>query len=128
MDNSTYQINEEQLEFYKKQKSLGYPIALFVHIPLYMPSMNICCGHPKWGAEVDRNYKIERRERWPSSGNNASTVEFVKQVMDTEKLAGIFTGHWHSSRTIAYKDKYQHIAGSALNGQFKRLRFLPFES
>jgi len=128
IDNSTYQVNDEQLEFFKKQKSLQFPIVLFVHIPLYMPSMTICCGHPEWGAKSDKNYKIERRERWPEAGNSESTMEFIDQVMSTEKLAGIFTGHWHSNRTINYKDKYQHIAGSALNGQYRHLKFIPFET
>ena len=128
IDNSTYQVNDKQLEFFKKQKSLKFPIVLFVHIPLYMPSMTICCGHPEWGAKSDKNYQIERRERWPEAGNSASTMEFIDQVMRTEKLAGIFTGHWHNNRTITYKDKYQHIAGSALNGQYRHLKFIPFET
>ncbi len=126
IDNSTYQVNEEQLEFYRQQCSRPEPVALFMHIPLYMPTMEICCGHPQWGAATDDDYETERRQRWPENGNSPSTVEFVQQVMKTERLAGIFTGHWHQSRTVVYQDKVQYLAGPALKGEYRMIRFVPY--
>ena len=126
IDNSTFQVNEEQLAFYRQQCNRPDPIALFMHIPLYMPTMGICCGHPDWGAATDRNYEIERRQRWPESGNSASTVEFVQQVMKTDRLAGVFTGHRHQSPTVVYRDKVQYLAGPALRGEYRLIKFVPF--
>ena len=126
IDNSTYQINEEQLEFYKQQQARPEPIMLFAHIPIFMPTLGICCGHPDWGSDTDTGYQVERRERWSENGNKASTTEFVNQVMNTRKLIGIFTGHWHQSRAIKYQDKIQFIAGAALNGQYRMIRLVPF--
>src|SRR5690606_30872295 len=96
IDNSTYQVNREQLDFYRRQASRPEPIVLFMHIPLYMPTLGTgSSGHPEWGAAVDRGYEVERRERWPESGNNPETVAFVKEVMATTRLTGIFVGHYH---------------------------------
>lgn len=126
IDNSTYQVNEAQLEFLRKQLSRAEPVALFVHIPLYLTSMKMCSGHPKWGEATDKNYDIERREKWPASGNNTSTIEFVKEVMKAEKLTGVFAGHWHQYYTIAQHKVTQHLALPGFNGQFRLIRFQPF--
>ena len=125
IDNSTYQVNDEQLEFYRQQQKRPEFIALFMHIPMYMPTMGICCGHPQWGYDTDRGYEIERRQRWSKNGNQPSTAAFVDQVMNTEKLAGIFVGHWHQIRTITYRGKNQYISGAAYNGQHRMIRFIP---
>jgi len=127
IDNSTYQVNEEQLSFFRKQLAQPEPVALFVHIPLYLSSMRMCCGHPKWGAAVDQNDVIERREKWPASGNKKSTVDFLKEVMAAPKLAGVFAGHWHQYYTIAQNNVTQHLALPGFNGQFRLIRFQPFE-
>jgi predicted MPP superfamily phosphohydrolase len=128
IDNSTYQITDEQLSFFKQQQSKPEPVALFMHIPIYLPGMRICCGHPDWGAHSDTNFEIERRERWPETGNRAPTTEFVKQVFQTKQLAGVFTGHWHQSRIIACGDKIQYVTGGAFNGQYRLIRFIPLEN
>ena len=125
IDNSTYQVDDEQLEFYRQQAQRPEPIALFMHIPLYMPGMNICCGHPQWGYATDKIYEIERRQRWPESGNQPSTAAFVDQVMNTGKLAGIFVGHWHQIRVITSRGKNQYLTGAAYNGQHRLIRFIP---
>src|SRR5690606_4013625 len=111
IDNSTYQVNEEQLAFYRKQRARPEPIVLFVHIPLYTPNLGASsCGHPEWGAAVDNGYEIERRERWPASGNKPSTEVFLKEVMETEKLTGIFVGHYHRSTAMSYNGQHQYIS------------------
>jgi predicted MPP superfamily phosphohydrolase len=124
IDNSTYQITEEQLEFYRQQKARPEPILIFSHIPYYMPSLRICCGHPDWGATVDGNFEIERRERWPEAGNSSCTEAFIQELMTTDRLAGIFTGHWHQSSYIASADKKQCVTAAAFNGQYRIIRFI----
>lgn len=51
IDNSTYEIVPEQLEFFKEQISSGMPMILYMHIPLYMPgrSLGYGCANPQWG-------------------------------------------------------------------------------
>jgi predicted phosphodiesterase len=125
IDSSTYQINEKQLEFFKQQAALPGPLVIFTHIPLYMPTMHICCGHPDWGATTDKDWEIERRERWPETGNRPATMEFIKQVMAAENMAGIFSGHWHSNQVITCEGKTQYITGMAATGQYRLIHFRP---
>ncbi|HRN56835.1 MAG TPA: metallophosphoesterase [Agriterribacter sp.] len=125
IDNSTYQVNEEQLAFFRDQLKRPEPIALFVHIPLYMQSMRMCCGHPEWGAGNDKNYEIERRERWSAAGNAASTKAFVKEVMTAKKLTGVFAGHWHRYYSISQRQVHQHLALPGFSGQYRMIRFQP---
>lgn len=127
IDNSTYQVNEAQLAFFRQQQAKREPIALFVHIPLYLTSMHMCCGHPKWGAAVDKNDELERRQKWSASGNSKATVDFLKEVIRTPKLTGIFAGHWHQYYTITQKNITQHLALPGFNGQYRIIRFQPFE-
>lgn len=126
IDNSTYQISERQLEFYRQQKSRPEPIALWMHIPLYQFSMGICCGHPDWGAVTDPHYEIERRPRWPEEGCGETTRQFVREVWSTPRLAGVFTGHWHRALTIAAPDGVQQLAWSAADGRSRTIRFQSF--
>lgn len=124
IDNSTYQVNDEQLAFYRQQLKKPEPIALFVHIPLYINSMNMCCGHPQWGTATDKNFDIERREKWDTS-NNPATVAFLKQVAETEKLAGVFAGHWHQYYSITHQNIHQHLTLPGFNGQYRLIQFEP---
>lgn len=39
LDNSTYQFTEDQVEFVKRQLALGLPTLIFMHIPIYIPSL-----------------------------------------------------------------------------------------
>lgn len=125
IDNSTYQISDEQVAFYKEQMNRPEPLALFAHIPLYLSSMRMCCGHPEWGEATDRNYEIERRERWDAEGNKASTTEFIRLVKSTSRLAGVFAGHWHQYYSITEGNVKQLLALPGFNGQYRLIEFQP---
>jgi hypothetical protein len=124
IDNSTYQISEQQLEFYREQYSRPEPIVLLMHIPLYMFSLGISsCGHPDWSEKTDPLYKIERRPPWPKEGCTKTTKQFVREVRTTPQLLGVFTGHTHQARTVFSRNGgIQHIAAPALNGQYRLVR------
>jgi predicted phosphodiesterase len=103
IDNSTYQINEEQLSFFREQTDRNYPIILGMHIPIYQPEDKLnenvfSIGDPRWGYDHDaENYKTERRERWPKEGNDKQTLEFLIEVLSCKNLMAIFSGHKHSA-------------------------------
>ena len=120
IDNSTYQITEEQLELYKQQKARPEPIVIFAHIPFYMPSLRtFSCGHPDWDAIVNMNHDL-----YSALNNSNSTKAFIQEIMTTDRLAGIFTGHWHQSRCIVSADKTQYVSSEAFNGQYRMIRFI----
>ena len=95
IDNSAYHVTPEQLAFWKQEAAKGDPIALFMHIPLWLDGWSITtCGHPEWGAATDPYWEIERRERW-AERLMPSTYAFREAVIDTPNLVGVFTGHKH---------------------------------
>ncbi|MDD4191363.1 MAG: metallophosphoesterase [Mangrovibacterium sp.] len=118
IDNSTYQVNNEQLCFLKGQLKRDGPIVLFSHIPYYFRGVQgIFCGSPEWGAKNDKNFKIERRERWPESSNNQATVEFIETIYRaTDKIIAIVTGHTHRSSVLFTGNLCQYVSYATSNG------------
>ena len=129
IDNSTYQINEEQLAFLSAQIASGLPLVLLVHIPMYAPGKNISfgCGNPFWGAATDRNFELERRPKWPESGHTQTTFDFYKKVFDAPNLMGIFAGHKHRNSIEVIKGKPQIVADDNASGGYLDIDFLPLE-
>lgn len=97
IDNSTYEILPEQLAFFKQQTEQDVPLILLMHIPLYMPgrSMGFGCGNPNWGEASDRNFKIERREKWRKGGHTEVTMAFHEAVFNAPNLLTVLAGHTH---------------------------------
>ncbi len=99
IDNATYEILPEQLAFFKAQADISFPLLLLMHIPLYIQgrSMGFGCGHPEWGEKTDRNFEVERREKWPKEGHTQVTKDFCQMVFNTPNLLVILAGHTHKS-------------------------------
>jgi UDP-2,3-diacylglucosamine pyrophosphatase LpxH len=127
IDNSDYQILPEQLEFYRAQVKTGKPLVLTVHIPLHAPgrSMGFGCGHPGWGARTDRNYKIERRPRWPESGHTQATMDFHQEVFSTPNLLGIVAGHIHQKSVDVINGIPQLVTDDNASGSYLNVEVLP---
>ncbi len=134
LDNSTYQVTAGQLAFYEKEIASGLPTVLLLHIPIYTPAIagknaSDGCGNPLWGWDTDRNYTIERRERWPKSGNLKSTMNFVDRVSKTANLIAVLAGHTHKARTDKLSDSAtQYVAQAACNGGSRLITFAPCAS
>lgn len=126
LDNSTYEIQPEQLEFFKKQVKTGKPLVLFVHIPLYAPgrSMGFGCGNPNWGWEADRSFELERRPRWPKTGHTATTMNFHKEVFSANNLLGVFAGHTHKQSLDVINGTPQFVTEANAMGAFMEIDFL----
>lgn len=127
IDNSTYQINDDQLAFFTEQVESGVPLVLLVHIPMYAPGKQIGygCGNPNWGAATDRNYELERRPKWPESGHTQTTLDFHKKVFSASNLLGVFTGHIHRNSIEIIKGKPQIVADDNASGGYLDINFLP---
>lgn len=95
IDDSTYQILPEQLDFLKKELAHGEPTILLMHIPVHTPGRHIALGSPKWGWNSDGGYRLEGRERWPKEGCGETTLEFCRIVRTAPNMLGIFAGHHH---------------------------------
>lgn len=127
IDNSTYEINEEQLAFFREQVVSGMPLVLLIHIPLYVPGKGIYfgCGNPNWGAATDRNFSIERRHKWPEQGHSQTTFNFHKEVFNAPNLLGIFAGHIHRNSIEMVKGKPQIVSDDNASGAYLDISFFP---
>lgn len=129
IDNSHYQILPEQLEFFRAQVRSGVSLVLLVHIPLYAPGrpMGFGCGHPNWGAATDRNYKIERRPKWPDTGHTQTTIDFHREVFDAEsnQLLGTFAGHIHRQSLDVVNGVPQFVTNANAYGAYMDVHFVP---
>ena len=120
IDNSTYEILPEQLEFFREQRKAELPMILLIHIPLYMPGrpMGFGCGNPYWGEKSDRNFKIERREKWRKGGHTKTTFDFCQEVFEASNLLSILTGHIHKQSLDIMNGIPQFVSGHNATGYY----------
>ena len=129
LDNSNYEISEEQLAFFTQQINTGKPTLLMVHIPLFAPgrSIGFGCGNPQWGANTDQNYELERRQQWPEKGHSATTMNFYKKVFSSDNLIGILAGHIHKQSLDVINGIPQIVTDANAVGAFLHVEFIPGE-
>lgn len=127
IDDSTYEIQPEQLHFVQKQIKNEKPFLLFMHIPLYMPgrSMGYGCAHPLWGERSDKNYTIERREKWRKGGHTNTTFDFYDEIFNSPNLLGIFAGHTHKAAIDVKNNIPQIVSGHNATGYFTEINVNP---
>lgn len=129
IDNSTYEINEAQLAFFKEQVTSGLPLVLLVHIPMYAPVKRISfgCGNSNWGAKNDSIFEIERRPKWPVAGHTQTTFYFHKEVFSAPNLLGVFAGHTHRFSMELIKGIPQIVTDDNASGGYLDVQFLSME-
>lgn len=127
IDNSTYEIQPEQLDFFRQQAASGLPMVLFVHIPLYVPGrpVGFGCGHPQWGAATDKNFAIERRPQWRAAGHSQVTLDFHHEVFAAPSLLGVFAGHTHQQALDVWQGVPQMVVGANATGAHAVIEVLP---
>lgn len=127
IDNSTYQISAEQLEFFRQQVQTHQPLVLLAHIPFYAPgrSVGFGCGHPDWGAASDKNHEIERRPRWPVEGHSGATMDFYYEVFNAPNLLAVFAGHIHRPSFEQINGTPQFVADDNASGGFLDISISP---
>lgn len=126
IDNSTYEILPEQLDFFRQQTENMKPLILFMHIPLYMPgrSMGYGCANPEWGEASDKNYEIERREKWRKGGHTKTTFHFYDEVFNANNSLAIFAGHTHRPALDIKNGIPQIVSGHNATGYFTEINVL----
>lgn len=127
LDNSHYQIREDQLAFFREQVASGLPLVLLVHIPLYAPGrpMGFGCGHPEWGAKSDRGHELERRPRWPEAGHTPVTLAFHREVFAAPNLMAVLAGHTHRASVDVVQGVPQVVTEANAKGAWLELSVSP---
>ncbi|MCW8133130.1 MAG: metallophosphoesterase [Planctomycetota bacterium] len=128
IDDSTYQIDEEQLAFTRTALAAGLPTVLLIHIPISLATLR-----PQtiatWKAPIligDPDWNNESRDGWHAGRDGAATLEFVRALAAAPNLAAVLCGHIHfphadnvSPRAVQYVGKPGYLAG------FRRVELLP---
>jgi predicted MPP superfamily phosphohydrolase len=124
IDNSTYEILPEQLQFFREQAKMEEPMILLLHIPLYMPGRPIHygCAHPDWSEKTDKGYRIERREKWPEKGHSKVTFDFYNEVFRAKNLLTILAGHTHQSAVDVKNGIPQVVSGHNATAYYSDIR------
>ncbi|MBP5226399.1 MAG: metallophosphoesterase [Kiritimatiellae bacterium] len=126
IDDSTWEILPEQLVFLKEQIASGEPLALFMHIPLYVrgyPPGVAEVGDPGWGWDRDPSWQVERRPRWPKTGHTETTRAFRDAVFAAPNVIGVFAGHVHCPMQAEENGVVQLCTDVNANGSFLDVRF-----
>ena len=130
IDNSTYQVSPEQLAFLRAELASGRPCLLFMHIPLYVPSLAptvvakfaapIMLAAPGWTAET--------QDAWHVHDAEASTQACYELLTEgaVENLVGIFCGHVHFAHVDAFGEgRMQYVTRPGFEGGYRVIRLLP---
>lgn len=127
IDNSTYEILPEQLDFFRERDRKGRPMLLLMHIPLYVPGrpLGFGCGHPDWNAGNDRSWQLERREPWRAAGHTRTTLAFHRAVFRSEHVMGILAGHIHSPSVDVVRGIPQIVTEANARGAHLEVELLP---
>lgn len=124
IDNSTYQISEEQLRFLKEELAKGLPTVLVMHIPLFTPLNDEgAMANPLWSSKIDFSYKTERREPFSDDGNKPETVEFRNIVLNHGGIV-ILCGHVHKNKVDVEEQLLQLVTGLGRNGEYRIIEFI----
>jgi len=132
IDNSNYQISEEQLERFREQLSDGLPCLLFMHIPLYLASLETKVVQ-KWKAPImmaASGWDRETQQQWKLRDADPSTKEFYHLVTGKEhdQILGIFCGHVHFSHKDEFRpNRFQFITPPCFVGGYRVIKILPWQ-
>lgn len=128
VDNSTYQVDEEQLAFFEGHLSNGMPTVVLMHIPMTLPTLRgptieekkvpILMGETGWDQESRRQCGIG--EDLPS------TFEFVRVLETAENLVAVFCGHIHFAHVDRISpNAVQYVGPPVQRGKKRVFEFRP---
>ena len=129
VDNSTYQIGEEQLERTRRTLAEGVPTVLLIHVPLSLPTLrgpviDTMKGEPVLLADPD--WPESSRAVYGAGPDSAETLEFVRLVSRAQNLVAILAGHLHHPHVDSLNPwAAQYVAPPGYAGQFRLMQWEP---
>ena len=116
LDNSYYNVSQEQWDLFKKEIDKGFPIVLLVHIPFFVQGL------------YEDGLKLGRKHSGlcgtTSEGADETTLGFISWLKEQPTLKAILSGHLHMFWTEQFSPTaVQYVVGAACNGQGYHITF-----
>lgn len=130
VDNSTYQVNPQQLEFVRTALERGLPTLFFYHIPLFVPSL-LKDVMRDWGSPImvaAEGWEAEQMKRWQVEPPSDSTLDFCRLLRENPygNIVGSFCGHVHfPHRDALGTNHFQYVTQAGFAGGYRVIRLLP---
>lgn len=130
VDNSTYQITDEQLSFVEKRLAGGAPTLLFMHIPIYVPSL-LGDVMKDWNAPImmaAERWDPELQAQWMVADATPATRAFYDLLMANPhgNLMGVCCGHVHFAHADAFgRGSCQYVTQAGFAGGYRIVRLVP---
>lgn len=130
IDNSTYQITPQQLEYVRKELNRGQPTLFFYHIPLFIPSL-LKDVMSEWGSPImvgAEGWEPEQMKRWQVEPASDSTLAFCRLLRENlyGNIVGSFCGHIHfPHRDALGQNNLQYVTQAGFVGGYRIIRLLP---
>ncbi len=97
IDDSNYQVNDEQFEFAHAALKDGMPSVFLIHIPISLPTLRPPTI-ARWNAPIllgDPHWDELSRKKWFARVNGDRTVEFVRLLAESAHVIAVLCGHIH---------------------------------
>jgi hypothetical protein len=132
LDDSDYQITEDQLKRTKALLDTGRPCILFVHIPIIEDSL-LSPVTKKWGRQIclggqpGASQDLRRKPWWKQLPEvKQTTKEFLKLIKSHPQMNAIFAGHLHFDHKGEYqKGCHQYVTGGAYGNVYRKIEIVP---
>lgn len=128
VDDSNYQIREEQLAFVRESLAAGLPTVLLIHIPLSLATLRDRTIE-RWKAPIllgDPDWNMESRDRWHAGEDTSATLDFVRTVSTAPNLAAVLCGHIHFPHADAVSPRaVQYVTAPGYAGGRRLITFAP---
>ena len=128
IDNSTYQITAEQLEFTRESLAAGLPTVILTHIPLSIPTLRPPTIEMMAGSILlaDPGWSMEERRKSHVGADTPETLAFVSLVAGAENLLAILCGHIHFAHVDSIAPQaVQYVGGPGFAGEYRLLELRP---
>jgi 3',5'-cyclic AMP phosphodiesterase CpdA len=130
VDDSDYQITDDQLSFVQRSLESGQPTVVLTHIPLSLPTLR---GDTleRWSDPIliaDPGWSLERRLRWGTKEDTPATLAFHRLLSTAENLVAILCGHIHFSHTDTIsRTAVQYVTAPCFDSRSREVTFSPLE-
>jgi hypothetical protein len=128
IDDSNYQINDEQLAFARAALADGLPTVLLIHIPISLATLRPATIE-RWAAPIligDPDWNLESRTKWDTRYDDPQTLEFVRLVSTATNLIAVLCGHIHFPRADnLHPGAIQYVGQPGYAGGYRMIEIEP---